>query len=304
MSEDASRDRELEQILVDSAALRRGYRTASQEEPPVALDAAIRAAARRETRTRPRPVGSAFGTSWRIPTSIAAVVVLSVTVTVMVAQRREHLPLASEQSAPAPAVGAEPVRDQAATAAAAGALKEEKADVGAGKAALQARRQAVRPPASAEAPPDAPVSKLERSETRGVASPIAPTAVEVQREPLPVQAEAEQKAPSSPTAPPASASANAATPARFAPAVGPAGAAATADETISARPLAKKQELPKPAEADPSAAAWEKDPRAWLAHVEELRAAGHTEDAQASFLAFRSRYPDYRLPPGFVAPGR
>jgi hypothetical protein len=304
VSEDVSGDRELEQLLADSAALRRGYRAASQEEPPAALDAAIRAAARRETRTRPRPVGSAFAVSWRIPASIAAVVVVSVTVTVMVTQRHAHLPVASEQSAPAPAAGARPARDEAAAAAASGAPKEGKDDVGTRKAGLQARPQAARPPAPHGVPPEAPVGKLERPASPGADTPITPATVELRQQPSPVQAEAEQKAASSTTAPPASASANATTPARLAPAVRPAGAAATADETMSARSLAKKQGLPGTAEADLRAAAWERDPQAWLAHVEELRAAGRTEDAEASFRAFRRRYPDYRLPAGFVAPGR
>jgi len=304
VSEDGSGDRELEELLADSAALRRGYRAVSQEEPPAALDAAIRAAARRETRTRPRPVGSVFGMSWRIPASIAAVVVVSATITLMVGQRGAHLPVASEQPAPASAVGPGSARDQAAAAPASGAVKEEKVDVGDGKAALRARPEAARPPASPEAPTQGQVGKLERRASPGVDTPIAPNAVELRQEPSPAQAEEAPKAPSSTTAPPASASASAAAPARFAPAVGPAGAAQTTAETTSARSLEKKQGLPSAAEADHSAAAWEKDPQAWLAHVEELRAAGRTEDAKASFGAFRSHYPDYQLPAGFVEPGR
>jgi hypothetical protein len=225
-----------------------------------------------------------------------------VTVAVMVAQREAHLPVASKQSAPALAVDAGPAKDQAAVAAASGALKG-KAEVDTGKAVLQGHPKAARPPASAAAKPEAPVGKFERSASRGGDTPIAPNAVELRREPLPVQPEAEQKPPSTATAQPASTSANAAAPARFAP---PEGAATgAADETVSVKSLAKKQALPSAAAAaEPSTAGWEKDPPAWLAHVEELRAAGRTEDAEASFRAFRRRYPDYRLPAGFVAPGR
>jgi hypothetical protein len=304
VSADSSEDRELEQLLADAAVLRRGYRAAAQEEPPAALDAAIRAAAQRETRTRPRPAGSAFGTSWRIPASIAAVVVVSVTTAVMVVQRDTHLPLATQKSAPASAVDAGPAKDQAAVPTASGALKE-KAEVETGKAELQAHPRADRTPASSVVPPAAPAGKFERSASHEVDTPIAPAAVELRQEPLraQAQAQAEQKTPSSATAQPASPSANAAAPARFAPQSGVA--TGTADETVSVESLAKKQALPGPAgEADSSTVAWEKDPQAWLAHVEELRAAGRTEDAEASFQAFRRRYPDYRLPAGFVAPGR
>ena len=60
------------------------YRTAAREEPPPALDDAIRAAARRAVASRPQRASSSFIRSWRVPLSIAAVMVLSVSlVTVM-----------------------------------------------------------------------------------------------------------------------------------------------------------------------------------------------------------------------------
>jgi hypothetical protein len=49
-------------------------------------------------------------------------------------------------------------------------------------------------------------------------------------------------------------------------------------------------------------APWARDPQAWLEHVKQLQAAGRIEEAKASYKAFRSRYPDYRLPAGFVPP--
>jgi resuscitation-promoting factor RpfA len=69
------------------------YRAAAQDAPPAALDAAILAAAHREARARPWPAGFAFAHSWHVPLSIAAVVVLSVSlVTVM----REEAPELTE----------------------------------------------------------------------------------------------------------------------------------------------------------------------------------------------------------------
>jgi hypothetical protein len=75
------------------------------------------------------------------------------------------------------------------------------------------------------------------------------------------------------------------------------------EERATAGVLEKKQTVSADSNSGPSAKPWEQDPRAWLKHVEELRAAGRVEDAKASFKAFRSRYPDYPLPAGFVVPG-
>ncbi len=65
--------------------LDRAYRGAATEEPPARLDAAILAAARREAGARPRPLGAALH-AWRIPMSIAAVVVLSVSLVTLIGE--------------------------------------------------------------------------------------------------------------------------------------------------------------------------------------------------------------------------
>jgi len=65
------------------------YRAAAREEPPPALDDAIRAAARRAVASRPQRVSKSFIRAWRVPLSIAAVMVLTVSlVTIM----REEAP--------------------------------------------------------------------------------------------------------------------------------------------------------------------------------------------------------------------
>jgi len=63
--------------------LDRLYRATGREEPPAHLDAAILAAARREVGARPRPLSSTVH-RWRVPVSIAAVVVLSVSLVALV----------------------------------------------------------------------------------------------------------------------------------------------------------------------------------------------------------------------------
>src|SRR5262249_1588932 len=94
----ASNDRELEEALVGTAQLRQRYRAASQDEPPDALDALIRAAAREETAAGPRHAAARRVAGWRVPLSIAAIVVVSATVSVLVAERHGKLPLDADHS--------------------------------------------------------------------------------------------------------------------------------------------------------------------------------------------------------------
>jgi hypothetical protein len=59
------------------------YQKASAEQPPAHLDAAILAAAKREVHAKPRSL-SPFSTKWTLPFSLAAVVVLSVSIITLV----------------------------------------------------------------------------------------------------------------------------------------------------------------------------------------------------------------------------
>jgi hypothetical protein len=90
---------DLERMLAASRDLRSHYHAAAQEEPSAQVDDAIRAQARRTVGARPRSAASPFGSSWRVPLSIAAVLVLSVTLTVIVTRQDKHLPSADQSSA-------------------------------------------------------------------------------------------------------------------------------------------------------------------------------------------------------------
>ena len=111
MSSGAEQD-DLERMLAASRELRGRYRAAAQEEPSAQIDDAIRAQARRTVSARPRSAASPFGSSWRLPLSIAALLALSVTLTIMVTRQDTHLPSADQSSvretvperAPAPAI--------------------------------------------------------------------------------------------------------------------------------------------------------------------------------------------------------
>lgn len=287
MSADTPKDRDLEELLAEAAALRQQYRVASQEEPPVTLDEAIRAAARREVRARPLTIGSAFGGSWRVPASIAAVVVVSVTVAVMVSQHDARLPATGAQpSSGLPAVVGVP-KDQAEPAPGYRRAKEQpKGD--AAKARPQAPSSPAVPARSSPAPAEAAIEKSEVPPK--VESPIARTAAE-RDEPLRTQTPAK-------TALPAATANSTAAP----PPAPEAAAKATADGPVSGQLLNKKRAPSNFAEVESKVSPWEKDPQTWLAHIEELRAERRMQDAEASFRAFRSRYPDYQLPAGSIAP--
>ncbi len=346
MSGSAPDDHELEQLFADEAELTRRYSAASQDEPPVALDELVRAAARRQTRTRPRLAGSPFMASWRIPLSIAAVVVVSATVTVIVAEREGRLPFPGKHSAPAAATGE--ASNQAEAQPAPHALESQAVPVGA-KAEPKARLEAARTPAASEAPAATPLERGDRSaavstaETRrepfplkaGPAAelpapaqaPVAPTASATPQPPSPATAPTGPAPPSSragtlrdfareqeraeqavPGAVPQDEALVGEAPASKAAPVGPMheerGAYQPAgEERARAQALAKKQTLPAGLNSEATASPWEKDPQAWLVHIDELRTAGRSVDAKASFRAFRSHYPDYRLPAGFVVPG-
>src|SRR5262249_38974444 len=67
--------------------------------PSSAVDDALRAQARRAVGARPRASRSPFGSSWRVPVSIAAVVIVSATLTVLVTREARHLPAADQVGA-------------------------------------------------------------------------------------------------------------------------------------------------------------------------------------------------------------
>jgi len=72
------------------------------------MDDAIRAAARKAVHAGPRPAGaSPFGGRWRVPLSVAAVLVVSATVTLLVAERDKRGPRSfHDQAAPPQAASA------------------------------------------------------------------------------------------------------------------------------------------------------------------------------------------------------
>lgn len=329
-------DQELQELLSEAGKLRERYRQAAQEQPPAALDDAIRAAARRSVHAKPVAVAAPFGGSWRVPLSIAAVVVVSVTLTLTISERGQHLPVppnevpkaGAELQQPevdrrrAPGLSVPPSRPASKDVTAprsTTAPRDYDAKVSPGKAGnlpgIAAPGEGARPQEPA-APPPAPalggtsagnvaeaVDAQAREETRAAGDAERQTKLQA-------RASAEPKQESSPRVAPA-ATADAAKEAGRPRAKAEApGMAAGGDEVPPADELAKGRA--KSDQAFPSAAAnaarapaappWESSPEAWLKHVDELRAQGLLPEARASFEGFRRRYPEYELPKGFVAP--
>ena len=236
------------------------YRALGGEEPPRALDATILAASRH------RPA------RWRVPLSIAAVLVLAVGVTLRMLPPKPD----AESVALAPQVIQTP--RPAAPVAEVARAKADKAP------AAPAPAQ----PAAARAP--AALQSARRAETR---APAAPGSVQ-QTDTLAVEG-APRSAPA--VAAPAAADAalreaanraaeqEAAQPEAVAgaaaePQVRDAAAASPAPSVLSAA------KLPEPA----------RTPEAWLERIAELRKQGREREAQESLAEFKKRYPDYKIP--------
>lgn len=271
------------------ATLAAAYRAGAHEEPPAHLDAAIRAAARREVGAGPRRVSPLH--AWRMPVSLAAVVMLSVTVVLMVReeggdQLESAPPAVSTRAEPAPAAPPPPAMQQRAPQQP--ALPQSIA------------REPVPPQPSALGSPSAQQHPADLSAS---AAPAAPARQSMAT----VPPEAEQRA----LAGAASAKV------RDDVAVNPRLEAAPPSE--SARPILRSAPAPMAAEALSAPAARKAAPAAamlapppaqqalwqdlltepaekWLERIVDWRRSGRTVDADALAAEFRRRFPDRSLP--------
>lgn len=141
------------------ARLDRLYRETERDSPPAHVDAAIRAAARREVGARPRAPAAALR-RWRVPVSIAALVVLSVTLVTLVREeggddRAQVAPRLAP--APKPAAGAPRPAQPDAAEAPLGAMEARRAP--APPAPREERRVVAEPAAKQASPPSAPATE-------------------------------------------------------------------------------------------------------------------------------------------------
>jgi hypothetical protein len=321
VSEEGGRDdAELDAFLGRSSDLQRRWRAASQEEPPAALDDELRAAARRAAGAGPRALHTPFSTRWRVPLSIAAVVVVSATVTLMVADRSEHLPGTRSEDLRTAAPAAQPPAPRS----------EDESSAGSGSGSAQSSADA--PLAGPAAPPrrtlDDAVRKQEEvrqyapdppREADSAAAPAVPPPVATgtdaarDREAAPSARMQENGAMGRQAAPErgdTAFEASKAAPTRAAGgvrAMPQAPAAATrgaAEEPAPARAEAKRESSEQIEQSAVGASAVEQttadaareEQQRWIERIRALRRAGKSAEAEESLREFRRQYPDYPLP--------
>ena len=268
------RDEEmLREFLAGDSELSRLYRRDAHEEPDAQLDATILAEARRNLAPTSRVAHSPFARHWVLPTSLAAVLVLSVSVVLLTLDPVHQPGVAIDRVAETPA--------------AAGSLSD------APKTAAPGEEMPA--PLSAPLPAKAAVgseqdSAAEDGAAGGRASGLAPPQPSARQkrahEPVGKSSEKrERKAaqfknvPSSEQQP------------RPAPATG-AGIAEEAAAPSASRVLAEPLAGPHAMPADTVQA----DPEAWLRFIESLLKEQNPQAARSNLRAFRTRYPDFSLP--------
>jgi len=264
--------------------LERLYAETGREEPRAELDQAIRAAARREVRARPRALGARLR-RWRLPISIAAVVVLSVNlVTLMREEGVDRLeeglsPRTAEPGAPAaPPFGdakleasqsaRSPGRTQAPAARALPAPATEQAQRARRRDAPAAIGDKRAEPFQAEIREQAADAAKEES---ALAQP-APAGEASPKEPA--QGAARVPSPSIQSAP-----------------------AETERDSAGARMLMKSERSLTRSKI--AAVLQELDkapPQAWLEKIEALRHQGKNDEADELMAEFRRRFPNHPVP--------
>ena len=254
------------------ARLAKIYRAAGDETPPLRLDEAIRAAARREAGAGPRSLSRLR--AWRVPVSLAAVMVLSLTVVLMMreegADRLESLSVpvtppaavlpppaepAVPGSDPQPPPSQRPVQPQSKPLAETG--RSSPAPLPMAKMAPQAEQNVL----SAAVPP---AGRTEQAASpRSEPPPASPRAL-MRSAPAPVPAMAMADAVSGPE-------------------MGSSGAVAARQAAASVQQTLWQDLVQEP-------------PQKWVQRIVEWRRAGRTADADALMQEFRRRFPEHPLP--------
>ena len=311
-------------------ALERAYAASPREEPPSRLDAAILAAACREARARPRPLGARLR-AWRAPVALAAVLVLSVTVVLLMREQGAERLADSPASVRAPVPAAEPeratedarvskervqdgpaqpksatreedtagrLRDAPRSGAASADEDRRKAESYPQQSKLEAARPAPRPFAEAPAPhaeqklaaPEAPLP------ADALAKRTQPGGLANQSQ---ERAEREQQPAQRPAAPPLAQ----APPASALPDAG-AGAMAPSPPRAARQGAPESGLAARPGMRDDVAATartvWQgyekQPPEKWLERIEELQRTGRTAEARDMLAEFRKRFPQHPIP--------
>jgi hypothetical protein len=293
-SGDAERDARLDRL----------YREGGGEMPPARLDAAILAAAHREVGARPRPQSSPLR-HWSVPVSIAALVVLSVSLVTLVQEEGDNRLTEIPPVTPPPAL--EPKASPLAPAAMAEAGREDRSEprrserlaapAASTLAPLMPQPQAGAPalPNLLAKPAPAPSARARDEATvdmRGMAAE-SPYSLESRR-PVTQGAQAPASPVTAKEAPAAMAGRvmSSAPPAPAQPAAQPVPKAAVSDQgrSMEAGGSAVLQRPPIWSDLE------RQPPEKWLERIEELRRASRTAELNDLLAEFRKRFPDRPLP--------
>ncbi len=261
----------LREYLKGDSAMSRLYRRDADEQPDAQLDARILAQARRGVARKSRVAHSPFARHWIVPTSLAAVLVLSLSVVLLmpdpalkptVERDRVAEPARAPADDDAPKPAGTVQRREAASDA-------EKSTTGA-RAPDTLRRQSPAVDHRADQPAGQSVGQP-------VGQPVGKSSekrksVATERKGV-VGGEAGSRS--------------------AAPAAGVAEeAAASAALRSLPEPVAEPVPAPRPMPAD----AVQADPAAWLRFIESLLNEQNRAGATSNLRAFRTRYPDFALP--------
>ena len=264
----------------DLAAL---YREAAGEQPSAGLDARILAAAR-SAAAPPKVATASWIERWKVPFALAATVVLTTTVTLLVRDEEdgrlsvpESKPELVAKSAPAPRPA------DAAPAPVPAIVAERDARQLETQGTTAARNETLAAKKEAPAPDSAQPAGSGAAEQNAPA--VARSADELRSEPVKAQASPERSRVETEVA---------------SSAARPAAPAAAAPRAMTAAPAPAP--APAPAQsfgakrANGAEGAGTRTPEKWLAEIRKLKQEGKAAEAEASLVEFRKRYPQYQLP--------
>jgi len=272
--------------------LERLYREAASEAPPAHLDAAILAAARRDVGARPRSLSTALR-RWQVPVSIAAVVVVGVSlVTLMMEEGVDRLGEIGIPPVTAPADKPVSELKQAPPAAAA---------TGAAQQQVESQARAEQEASRDDSKRAVDLGKMEATSPRtgdsAANSGMGAAAPSPAAEPFPKPLAAppllaQERAATAPTD-----TVTASRPEAASPAPGERRSTAPATDVPQPKIMARAM-VAKPAASDrqPVWQGLEKEPpEKWVVRIEELIREGRTAEAEEMRAEFKRRFPDHSL---------
>lgn len=273
--------------------IERLYREAAREEPPARLDAAILAAGRREVGAGPRSLASRLR-RWHVPVSIAAVVMVSVTLVILLREeedKRNGAPPVQAIPTPADWPAAPPARPTPPEVAKETTRSRDSATESLRQKSRDDSEAAARSELAADSRPEPapPVASGEGTLATPAGKPLPQPFLAA---PSPAD---EKRA--------ARSAADAATAGRMASAPdAPSEPQATRPRAEARRAAPLTGAMAKRSAEQDRPPAWqgfEKErPEKWLARIEELRAQGRGPEAQEMLSEFKRRFPEHPLPLG------